>query len=181
MQDNSNSLFFDLDDGVLGNPKAKTTLLIINDYGCAYCKKSRSIINEIVKDNKDLRIVIKQLPVLGPGSVYAAKAATLANKQSKFTVFDNSLSRMERPITEEKVKVAMQKNGLNPKEIAAQKKSLDSVIKKNYDLAQKLMIRGTPALIVFSSNSGQAEFINNVVDKKAIEAKIKEYQDFKPS
>ena len=43
------------------------------------------------------------------------------------------------------------------------------------------MIRGTPALIVFSSNSGQAEFINNVVDKKAIEAKIKEYQDFKPS
>ena len=177
MIDNAKSLFFDEDDGVLGNPKAKTTLLIINDYGCGYCKKSRMIIDEIVKDNKDLRIVIKQLPVLGPGSVYAAKAATLAHKKKRFTVFDSKLSSMERPITEAKVKKAMQQSGLDPKELDAQKQSLEAVINNNYIHAQKLMIRGTPALIIFSPPTGQAEFIDNVIDKKAIEVKIEEYQD----
>ena len=177
MNDNTKSLFFDKADGVLGNPKAKTTLLIINDYGCGYCKKSRLIIDEIVKDNKDLRIVIKQLPVLGPGSVYAAKAATLAQKKKKFTVFDSKLSSMERPITEEKVKKAMQQSGLDPKEIDAQKQSLEAVINSNYVHAQKLMIRGTPALIIYSPPTSQAEFIDNVIDKKAIEEKIKEHQD----
>ena len=177
MNDNAKSLFFDKDDGVLGNPNAKTTLLVINDYGCNYCKKSRMIIDEILKDNKDLRIVIKQLPVLGPGSVYAAKAATLAKKNKKFSVFDSKLSSMERPITEEKVKKAMQQSGLDPKEIDAQKQALEAVINNNYVHAQKLMVRGTPTLIIFSPPISQAEFIDDVVDKKAIEAKIKEHQD----
>jgi protein-disulfide isomerase len=66
---------------VLGNPNGKVTLVEFFDYNCGYCKKSLDDIATLVKENPDLRLVIKDFPVLGPGSVEAAEVATGLRKQ----------------------------------------------------------------------------------------------------
>ncbi len=173
---NARKLFYSKNDGVIGNPQGKVSLLILNDYRCGYCAKARLIIDEVIKNNSDVRVVIKQLPILGPESKYAAKAATMAQQKNKFDVFDQKLSGLTKPITTEKVNTALTQSGLKQKDMAAQSDALDSVIRENYVHAQNLAVQGTPVLIIANSNLTKVEFIDNVLDQKAIEVKIQEYQ-----
>ena len=171
---NARKLFYSPNDGVVGNPQGKTSLLILSDYRCGYCSKARAILDEVIKENDDLRVVVKQLPILGPESKYAAKAATLAQQKNLFTTFDSKLSALEKPITVEKVNTAMRQSGLKEKDITAQKDNLDAVIRETYVHAQNLAVQGAPVLIVANSNLTKVEFIENTMDKKAIQAKLKE-------
>ena len=172
---NARTLFYSKNDGVIGNPQGKVSLLILNDYRCGYCSKARLIIDEVVKNNSDVRVVIKQLPILGPESKYAAKAATMAQQKNKFDVFDQKLSGLTKPITTEKVNTALVQSGLKQKDMATQSDSLDAVIRENYLHAQNLAVQGTPVLIIANSNLTKVEFIDNVLDQKAIEVKIQEF------
>ncbi len=171
---NARKLFYSTNDGVVGNPQGKTSLLILSDYRCGYCSKARAILDEVIKENDDLRVVVKQLPILGPESKYAAKAATLAQQKNLFATFDSKLSALEKPITVEKVNTAMRQSGLKEKDITAQKDNLDAVIRETYVHAQNLAVQGAPVLIAANSNLTKVEFIENTMDKKAIQAKLKE-------
>ena len=172
MLDNKENLFYHKNDGLLGNPQGKTTLLLINDYLCSHCKRSRSAIDGIIQSDKDVRVVIKQLPILGKESLYAAKAATLAKILGKFSAFDKNLRQTQPPVTIEKINKALVNSGINPNDIKKKESILNEHIQKNYTHAQKLMIRGTPSLIVFTSSNGQAVFVENPMDKNAIEEVI---------
>ena len=68
---------------VLGNPNGKITLVEFFDYNCGYCKKALDDIAKLVKAEPDLRLVIKDFPVLGPNSVEAAEVATAMRNQAK--------------------------------------------------------------------------------------------------
>jgi protein-disulfide isomerase len=169
-------LFYSKNDGVIGNPQGKTSLLILNDYRCGYCSKARLIIDDVIKNNDDVRVVIKQLPILGPESKYAAKAATLAQQKNKFDQFDAKLGALTKPITTEKVNTALKQTGLREQDLTANTDALDAVIRENYVHAQNLAVQGTPVLIIANSNLTKVEFIENVLDQKAIESRIKSFQ-----
>ncbi len=68
---------------VLGNPNGKITLVEFFDYNCGYCKKALDDVARLVKSEPDLRLIIKDFPVLGPGSVEAAEIATAMRNQAK--------------------------------------------------------------------------------------------------
>ena len=68
----------------------------------------------------------------------------------------------------------MRQSGLKEKDITAQKDNLDAVIRETYVHAQNLAVQGAPVLIVANSNLTKVEFIENTMDKKAIQAKLKE-------
>jgi protein-disulfide isomerase len=68
---------------VLGNPNGKYTLVEFFDYNCGYCKKALEDMQRFVKEEPELRVVIKDFPVLGPGSVEAAQVATALRNQFK--------------------------------------------------------------------------------------------------
>ena len=121
-----------------------------------------------------MRVVIKQLPILGKESLYAAKAATLAKILGKFSTFDKNLRQTQPPVTIEKINKALVNSGINPNDIKKKESILNEHIQKNYTHAQKLMIRGTPSLIVFTSSNGQGQavFVENPMDKNAIEEVI---------
>jgi protein-disulfide isomerase len=176
LHSNARKLFYSKNDGVLGNPAGKTSILIINDYRCGFCSKARTVIDEIVKANGDVRIVVKQLPILGPDSMYAAKAATYAQQKNKFASFDNNLTSQEKPLTKEKVNMALKQSGLKEADLNAQNDSVDVVIQENYKHATGLAVQGTPVVIIANSNLTKVEIIDNVLDQKAFEAKVKEYQ-----
>lgn len=173
---NARKLFYSKNDGTLGNPSGKTSILVLNDYRCGFCSKARTIINDVAKNNPDVRVVIKQLPILGPESKYAAKAATLAQQKNKFDTFDAKLMGQEKPLTIEKINAVLRQSGLKEKELTAQNDTLDAVIRDNYVHAQNLAVQGTPVIIIANSNLTKVEFVDNVLDQKSIEAKVKEYQ-----
>src|SRR4029434_6428193 len=68
---------------VLGNPDGNVTFVEFFDYNCGYCKRAMDDMLTLLKDDPKLKIVLKEFPVLGPGSVEAAQVAIAVNMQDK--------------------------------------------------------------------------------------------------
>src|SRR6202140_3248110 len=81
--DNAEALFNSSRQVVLGNPKGDVTLVEFFDYNCAFCKRTLPDMLQMLKDDGKLKIVLKEFPVLGPGSVEAAKVAVAVRMQDK--------------------------------------------------------------------------------------------------
>ena len=70
------------------------------DYNCGYCKRAFPDVMKMIEDDKDLKLVMKEFPILGPGSVYAARAALASRKQGKYWEFHLALMAHEGQIDE---------------------------------------------------------------------------------
>jgi protein-disulfide isomerase len=82
---------------VLGNPNGHKVLVEFMDYACGYCRKSEADIIALTAADPDLKVVIRQLPILSPGSRVAAAMGLAAAKQGKFPAFHHAMYAQERP------------------------------------------------------------------------------------
>lgn len=137
-------------DPVGGNPKGRVTLVEFSDVRCPYCRRMLPTLADLVKANPDLRIVYKDMPVLGPGSVIGAKAELAAQNQGAYEKMHLALMTGTNQVTEDVVKSAAQKLGLNWAKLSADMKSQDvqDRIDANLAVARHLELQGTPAYIV---------------------------------
>ena len=145
-------IFNSSDDGILGNPKGKISLVEFFDYNCGYCKKSYPDIQALIKGDTDLRVVLKDFPVLGDDSVKAHIVARAFMKlmPMKFAAFHNQMMTSEGRANEEKaIKIAV-KLGVDEKQLRQTMKDPDiqQVFMKNGKLAYLLDINGTPSYIL---------------------------------
>src|SRR6516164_1874199 len=74
-----------------GNPKGDVTLVEFFDYRCPYCKQVHPRLQELLADDRQLRIAYKEFPILGSVSVAAARAALAAHRQSKYQAFHDAM------------------------------------------------------------------------------------------
>src|SRR6516162_8967487 len=74
-----------------GNPTGDVTLVEFFDYRCPYCKQVQPFLQALIKNDHGLRVVVKELPILGPASVYAARVALAAHKQGKYEQFHDAV------------------------------------------------------------------------------------------
>src|SRR5271168_5009065 len=94
-------LFSSKYQATIGNPKGSATLVEFFDYNCHFCKGALPDITRLMRDDSNLRLVLKDYPVLGPGSVEAAKVASAVRSQlpgDKFWAFHTKLFAMHGPI-----------------------------------------------------------------------------------
>ena len=145
-------IFNSSDDGILGNPKGKISLVEFFDYNCGYCKKSYPDIQALIKGDTDLRVVLKDFPVLGDDSVKAHIVARAFMKlmPMKFAAFHNQMMTSDGRANEEKaIKIAV-KLGVDEKQLRQTMKDPDiqQVFMKNGKLAYLLDINGTPSYIL---------------------------------
>ena len=99
--DPANPLFNVANQAVIGNPIGAITLVEFFDYNCGYCKRALNDLARLMKDNPDLRVVLRDYPILAPGSVDAAKianAATIQFKGDKFWEFHQKLLGSHGPV-----------------------------------------------------------------------------------
>lgn len=150
----ANDLLKDASSPVVGNPKGDVTLIEFFDYQCPHCKNMSPVVAELRKNDKNLRVVYKPLPIFGGNSVFAAKAALASLKQGKYIQFHEALMEASNPLTQDKVLEAAQKVGLNVKQLKADvgAVNVNEELDNNVRLAQKLGIAGTPAYIVVATN-----------------------------
>ena len=141
-------------DVVLGNPKGKVTLVEFFDYNCGYCKRSLDDIAKLMKTEPDLRLVLKDFPVLGPGSVEAAYIAGAARNQLKGDQFwqfhAKLLGGQHGPVGKAQALQVAKDLGANMDQLAkdAASPEVKTSIQTTMGLADALGLTGTPTFVV---------------------------------
>jgi protein-disulfide isomerase len=137
-------------DAVIGNPEGDVTIVEFMDYNCGWCKRSVGEVQALVEKDKNLRIVLKEFPIFGQHSEFAAKAALASIRQGKYWPFHQAMFAHEGQVTDEVVLQIAESQGLDVAKLTEDMKDqkiLDT-ISTNYDLAKALKLNGTPAFIV---------------------------------
>jgi protein-disulfide isomerase len=167
------TIFHQAGDLVGGNPNGKITMVEFFDYNCGYCRKAFPDVMRMLEEDKDLRLVMKEFPILGPGSTYAARAALASRKQGKYWEYHLALMRYEGHIDEASADAVAQSVGLDVARLKADMASDDitSVIKRNMSLADALNIQGTPAFVV------DERIIPGAIGYDGLAAAVKEVRD----
>ena len=137
-------------DYVAGNPKGDVTMVEFFDYNCGWCKKGFPEVMNLMEKDKNLRVVLKEFPIFGGDSDYAAKAAIAAKKQGKYWDLHTALFSHEGKVTKEVVDETAKAKGLDMEKLKADMNSPEvaQVITDTQVLAQALAINGTPAFII---------------------------------
>ncbi|MGR6329763.1 DsbA family protein [Sphingomonas sp. XXL09] len=128
-----------------GNPKGDVTLVEFYDYNCGYCRASLPMIADLIKRDPGLRVVYRELPILGPTSRPAARASLAAAQQGKFGAFHEALYAAG-PVSEASIAATAARTGVALP--GSNAPVLDQEIAKNMDVAAKLGVTGTPTWIV---------------------------------
>src|SRR5437763_9193608 len=140
-----------------GNPAGDVTIVEFFDYRCPYCKQVEPALEALLKEDSRIRIVYKEFPILGPQSLIATQVALAALKQSpqKYARLHAALMSAKGELSQDSILKAAEGAGLDIAKIKADMngKDIDALIKHNYDLAEALNIRGTPAFVVGSAMS----------------------------
>jgi protein-disulfide isomerase len=143
-------LFKPAEDTVIGNPKGDVTVVEFFDYNCGYCKAMFPAMMDILKDDGNVRLVMKEFPILGPTSLTASKAALASVKQGKYSAFHMALLGYKGHLTDDTVFTIAGKVGLDVNQLHKDMNDpeIGKIIDRNIDLAQALQVTGTPALVV---------------------------------
>ncbi len=170
LNSHADQVFRNPSDPVGGNPNGDVTLVEFFDYHCPYCKQMVSVLTQAEDADPQLRIVYKEYPILGPGSVIAAKAALAANQQGKYVAFHRALYELRGSLDESKVLEVAKIGGLDVERLKVdmQAPEISARIGQNIELAQTLGISGTPGFAV-----GDRVF-NGATDLKWLQTMIAE-------
>jgi protein-disulfide isomerase len=147
------------------------------DYKCGYCKRMVPDIQRLREEAKDVRLVFKDLPILGPDSVVAARAALASRAQGKYEAYHFALMAARGSYTEDKVLAIAKDVGLDVERLKRDMKDprIDAKLEENLKLAKKLNIRGTPAMIIGDAFvMGSADFAGmmKLVEKARTSCKV---------
>jgi protein-disulfide isomerase len=135
---------------VAGNAQGDVTIVEFFDYRCAYCKKAHPGMAGLLADEPGVRFVHKQLPVLGPDSVFAARAALASQAQGRYLAFHDAMMAASGALTNEAVFAIADQVGLDRARLARDMVSpeVEAALAKNAALAKALGINGTPSFVV---------------------------------
>lgn len=128
-----------------GSAKPDVTMVEFYDYACGYCRKSLPDVERLLAEDKDLRVVFRELPILGPNSVAAARVALAASKAGKFGAYHDALYAEGAP-TPETIAAVAAKLGLPgaPQDVP----EYEAELKRNFRLAGQLGATGTPLFVI---------------------------------
>ena len=158
-----------------GAKNGDVTLVEFFDYNCPYCRASHPDVQRLLAEDAKLRIVYRDLPVLGPASEEAAMASLSAARQGRYRAFHDPMITGARPSHERTIAVVRQAR-LNEAETARDMTSaaLKAEVKKNLDLARALGVTGTPTYVVgnkiLSGAVGYAELKKAVAEARSRKA-----------
>jgi protein-disulfide isomerase len=133
-----------------GNPKGDVTVVEFFDYNCGYCKRALPDIQTLLKADKNLRIVFREMPILSEASMAASQWALAAHKQGKYFEFHTALMEHKGSTDAAALEKLAKSVGLDVGRMKkdAASKEIDDMIKKDVMMATEIGIRGTPAFIV---------------------------------
>ncbi len=181
VKDYAQNLFSSPRQVVLGNPNGNVTFVEFFDYNCAYCKRAMSDMLTLLKDDPKLKVVLKEFPVLGPGSVEAAQVAVAARMQDttgkKYLDFHQRLLGGRGQADKAHALAAAKDAGFNIAQIEKDLASpeIKQTLQENFKMAEALGLNGTPSYVIGD------EVVVGAVGLPALQEKIAIARCGKPS
>lgn len=152
---------------ILGNPNGKVVVVEFADYACGYCKRSVADLNALIAENPNIKVVMRELPILSPQSADAAKMAMAAAEQGKYPAFHNAMYEIGKPDTQN-IAAAAKAAGmdLDRARRTITDPRLEAEIDRNMGFARQLGFQGTPSWVI-----GE-RLLSGAVGKDALAAAI---------
>jgi protein-disulfide isomerase len=144
------ALFRDAADPVKGNPRGDVTIVEFFDARCGYCKQLHPTMEALLRRDGNLRVVMKDLPILGPNSVLASRALLAAQRQGRYQPLYDALLTLRTEPTEAVLRQQAERVGLDWARLRREMDdpSIERRLQANLRLARTLGIEGTPALVI---------------------------------
>ncbi len=137
-------------DPVAGNPLATVTLVEFYDTRCPYCRRMMGVVDELLRTDPGVRVVFKDLPILGPASQLESRALLAAQRQGGYLRLRGAIMRAGGPPTRDTLQAEAERQGLDGAMLLRDMD--DPAIKARLDanvaLAQQIGLQGTPALVI---------------------------------
>jgi protein-disulfide isomerase len=164
------ALFRDADSPTGGNPAGDVTIVEFNDYQCPYCKRAHQAMKSVVGADGKIKVIYKDLPILGEPSRIASLAALASVKQGKHQALHNALMEFGGKLDREKILEIAASVGLDVAQLEKDMEDpkLRQIIDRNMALAGALGVRGTPAFVIGK------QFVPGAVDVASLKQLIAE-------
>ena len=170
LSSNNRNLYNRPGDPFIGNPDAKITVVEFFDYRCGYCKRVLKDVVALTEANPDIKVVFKEFPILGDASVLASRISLAVNEvaPAKYAEFHKKVMGGRGAVNKASLLRIADALGIDTAavEAAMEAKAVSSAIRENYELAEQLGIRGTPAFVVGD------QVIPGAVDRATLEKLI---------
>ena len=142
----------DAGDPILGNPDGKMVIYEFTDYNCGYCKRVFQPLQELLAGDADIKLVVKEFPILSETSLLAAQAGIAAQAQGVFTEFHMAMMTARGAISMDSILDAARSAGADTDRLQADMNSpaVAAIIDRTRMAAQALEISGTPGLVIGS-------------------------------
>jgi len=167
---NYSAIYDDAGNVVLGNPKGDVTLVEMFDYNCGYCRGAVPDMAALIAEDPNLKVILKEFPILSDGSVEAAKVAVLVNEDHKldYWAFHQKLFSTRGQVDASAALSAAEAVGGNrvTMMIDISKPAVGDTLQKSYELADALNVSGTPTYIIGD------ELIPGAIGLEALKTKI---------
>lgn len=159
-------------DPFIGNPNAAITLVEFFDYRCGYCKRVLNDVAAVAEANGDVKVVFKEFPILGEASVMASRVSLAVNlvAPQKYGEFHKKVLGGRGTYTESALLQLADAMGIDSAAVKAKIGSdeVNSAIRANYELAEQLGIRGTPAFVIGD------QVVPGAISRSALEELVKQ-------
>ncbi len=148
------AVFADADVPVLGNPQGDVAVVVWFDYQCPFCKKVEPILNEVVRKDGKVAILLKDWPIFGEISVKAARAVWSARRQNRLSALHDRLMAVKGRPDAARLDAEIAASGLDrarlDADMATDAKAFDALVARNGAQAEAFGFPGTPAFVVGS-------------------------------
>lgn len=173
LEDERDLLERDPNAPVLGNPDGDVTIVEFFDYNCPYCRRVKPEIEALLAADPNVRLVYREWPILGEGSVFAARAALAAREQDLYEEFHWALMGMNGRAEEAAVMRVAEEVGLDlvqlRRDMAAPE--IEEHIATSMRLSQALGFNGTPSFVI-----GEA-LVPGLVEQEQLQALVAQVRD----
>lgn len=152
LEDNREALTQSPNDGILGNPDGDVTLVEFFDYNCGYCRRAMGDMKALIEADPNLRVVMKEFPVLGQPSMEAAAVSISVHAlyPDAYDEFHHRLMSTDGPADGEAALQIADELDLPRDELEANMRSdsVRAVMEESYKMAQALGLSGTPSYVI---------------------------------
>lgn len=147
---NRKAIYEDPSSFVAGNPNGNVTIVEFFDYHCGFCKRAFGPLMKAVHDDGNIKLILKEFPILGPDSVVASHAAIAARKQGKYFEMHQALYANKGELDEKKIMQIAKSVGLDTAKLRRDMADpeIEATIARNEELARALGVTGTPGFVI---------------------------------
>jgi protein-disulfide isomerase len=146
------SVLRDPDVPSLGNPNGDLTIVEYFDYQCPFCKKAAPLLERVVRDDRGVKVMLKDWPIFGAVSAYAARMALAANFQNKYPQAHAALIGAKAKLTQANIRGLLAGVGVDVAkatlDLQRHRQAIDAVLKRNAAQAEAFGFQGTPSFII---------------------------------